>query len=299
MRHRLRRRRDLLEVHQVDDRPGRVRARGTVTRIVSPTPFRRCTSYDEQRVLLDHVYGVGDTIRVTVPASTNAAWTIIDLMDFEKVAPPTQSVPHSVSVLDFGADPTGNTESSNAFDAAIAAAKAAHKTVFIPAGTYQVNRHIVVDDVTIEGAGNCTRSSAATGHACLTTTGRLRAYGRRLLRQVRPRTAAVAITSTCRTSRSRATSANVWDTDQANGVGGAAQRLVRLWALHPSHEGGPLVRRADARSDVSNTIVADVLADASTSAVVSRTRRSSNSFFRKHGGRRDGDVVAQRDGRPP
>ena len=28
------------------------------------------------------------------------------------------------------------------------------KTVFIPAGTYQVNRHIVVDDVTIQGAGN-------------------------------------------------------------------------------------------------------------------------------------------------
>jgi len=125
------------------------------------TPFRPMHFYDEQRILLDHVYGVGDKIRVTVPAGTNAAWTIIDLMDFEKVAPPTRSVPHSVSVLDFGADPTGSAESSNAFDAAIAAAKAAHKTVFIPAGTYQVNRHILVDDVTIEGAATGTRSSAA------------------------------------------------------------------------------------------------------------------------------------------
>ena len=41
-----------------------------------------------------------------------------------------------------------------AFDAAIAAAKAARKRVFVPAGTYQVNRHIVVDNVSIEGAGN-------------------------------------------------------------------------------------------------------------------------------------------------
>ena len=50
-----------------------------------PTPFRPAHFYDEQRVLLDHVYGAGTKIRLTVPAGTNAAWTIIDLMDFEKV----------------------------------------------------------------------------------------------------------------------------------------------------------------------------------------------------------------------
>jgi hypothetical protein len=81
---------------------------------VFPTPFRPMHFYDEQRILLDHVYGVGDTVRFSVPAGTNAAWTVIDLMDAEKVAPPTQSIPHSVSVLDFGADPTGQVESSNA-----------------------------------------------------------------------------------------------------------------------------------------------------------------------------------------
>ncbi|MFL5962775.1 MAG: glycosyl hydrolase family 28-related protein [Gaiellaceae bacterium] len=119
-----------------------------------PTPFRPMHFYDEQRVLLDHVYAAGDTIRVTVPQGRNADWTVIDLVDFEQVAPPVTSVPNSVSVLDFHADPRGHVESSEAFDAAIAAAKAAHKTVFIPAGTYQVNRHIIVDDVTIEGAGS-------------------------------------------------------------------------------------------------------------------------------------------------
>jgi hypothetical protein len=117
-------------------------------------PFRPMHFYDEQRVLLDHVYGVGDTIRLTVPAGANAAWTVVDVVDFEKVAPPVRWVPHAVSVLDFGADPTGTAESSDAFDAAIAAAKSVGRTVFIPAGTYQVNRHIVVDNVTIQGAGN-------------------------------------------------------------------------------------------------------------------------------------------------
>jgi len=48
-------------------------------------------------------------------------------VDFEQVAPPTRAVPHSVSVLDFGAEPTGSGESGDAFDAAIAAAKAAHR----------------------------------------------------------------------------------------------------------------------------------------------------------------------------
>ena len=117
-------------------------------------PFRPMHFYDEQRVLLDKTYDKGDKVRVSVPEGTNAAWTVIDLMDFERVSPPVRNVPGSVSVLDFGADPTGAADSAGAFDAAIVAAKAKGKIVFVPAGTYQVNRHIVVDNVTIEGAGS-------------------------------------------------------------------------------------------------------------------------------------------------
>jgi hypothetical protein len=118
------------------------------------TPFRPMHFYDEQRVLLGKTYDAGDTLRLSVPEGTTAAWTIVDLVDFEKVAPPVRNVPNSLSVLAFGADPTGAADSAAAFDATIAAAKAKGKVVFIPAGTYQVNRHIVVDDVTIKGAGN-------------------------------------------------------------------------------------------------------------------------------------------------
>ena len=57
-------------------------------------------------------------------------------------------------MLLFGADPSGRKDSANAFDKAVAFAQKKDLPVYVPPGTYQVNRHIVVDDVTIEGAGS-------------------------------------------------------------------------------------------------------------------------------------------------
>src|SRR5713101_5273003 len=81
-------------------------------------PFRPMHFYDEQRVRLHNTYQPGDVLRLTVPADSNA-------------------------------DPSGVRDSAGAFDLAIQVAKASEKTVYIPAGTFQVNRHIVVDQVTI------------------------------------------------------------------------------------------------------------------------------------------------------
>jgi hypothetical protein len=117
------------------------------------TPFRPNHFYDEQRLRLGSTYRAGDRVRLTVPASSNAAWTVIDLLDSELVAPP-HVVVVAANVVLFGADPRGQRESSDAFDAAIAFAQRTHLKVYIPPGTYQVNRHIIVDDVTIEGAGS-------------------------------------------------------------------------------------------------------------------------------------------------
>lgn len=116
-------------------------------------PFRPNHFYDEQRLLLGQKYRAGDKVRLTVPAGSNAAWTVIDLVDTELVG-----LPHvdllAANVLAFGADPTGRRDSADAIDRAIAFAQRKHLKVYIPPGTYQVNRHIVVDDVTIEGAGS-------------------------------------------------------------------------------------------------------------------------------------------------
>ncbi|GIJ79170.1 Pectate lyase superfamily protein [Micromonospora phaseoli] len=116
-------------------------------------PFRPSHFYDEQRLMLGRSYRAGDRIRLTVPAGSNAAWTVIDLLDSELVGPPRVWT-RAANVLTFGADPTGRRDAAPAIERAIAHAKRKKLPVYLPPGTYQVNRHITVDDVTIKGAGN-------------------------------------------------------------------------------------------------------------------------------------------------
>ncbi|MEV7176809.1 glycosyl hydrolase family 28-related protein [Kitasatospora sp. NPDC093679] len=116
-------------------------------------PFRPTHFYDEQRLLLGRTHKAGETVRLTVPQGSKAAWTVVDLLDSELVAAPHVNLA-AADVLAFGADPTGRRDSADALDRAIAFARRVHLPVYLPPGTYQVNRHIVVDDVTIEGAGS-------------------------------------------------------------------------------------------------------------------------------------------------
>ncbi|MFC0505568.1 glycosyl hydrolase family 28-related protein [Micromonospora costi] len=116
-------------------------------------PFRPSHFYDEQRLLLGRTYRAGDRIRLTAPPRTTAAWTVVDLLDSELVGPPRVRL-LAANVLAFGADPTGARDSAPAIERAIAFARRTRLPVYLPPGTYQVNRHIVVDDVTIEGAGS-------------------------------------------------------------------------------------------------------------------------------------------------
>ncbi|NGO76823.1 mycodextranase [Streptomyces sp. YC504] len=116
-------------------------------------PFRPMHFYDEQRMRLPKTYRAGDKVRLTVPADSLADWTVIDLLDSEVVGAPHVRL-KAVNALLHGADPTGRRDSAPALDRAIAQAKRLDLPVYVPPGTYQVNRHIIVDDVTIEGAGN-------------------------------------------------------------------------------------------------------------------------------------------------
>ncbi|GAB2999567.1 glycosyl hydrolase family 28-related protein [Saccharothrix stipae] len=116
-------------------------------------PFRPSHFYDEQRLKLNRTHRAGDRVRLTAPVGTNAAWTVIDLLDSELVPAPHVR-PVAANVLLFGADPTGGRDSAAALDRAIAFAKRHRLPVYLPPGTFRVDRHIVVDDVTIEGAGN-------------------------------------------------------------------------------------------------------------------------------------------------
>lgn len=117
------------------------------------TPFRPMKFYDEERLLLGKTYKAGEVLRLTAPAGTPAAATVIDLIDTELVGKPHVRL-LAANVLLFGADPFGKKDSAAAFDKAIAFAKKARLKVYVPPGTYRVDRHIVVDNVTIEGAGH-------------------------------------------------------------------------------------------------------------------------------------------------
>ncbi|MGW6420434.1 glycosyl hydrolase family 28-related protein [Streptomyces sp. NPDC055055] len=116
-------------------------------------PFRPTHFYDEQRLLLGRTHQAGDRVRLTVPAGSAAAWTVIDLLDTELVA-----APHvergGIDVRAFGADPTGRRDAAPAIERAIALARRTDRPVYLPPGTFRVDRHIVVDDVTVVGAGN-------------------------------------------------------------------------------------------------------------------------------------------------
>jgi len=107
--------------------------------------------YAESRALLGTELPAGTVVRVE--PGPGADHYTVDLADFELVAPPAEQPEGSVSVVDFGADPTGVAESADAFDRAIAAARAASGVVWIPEGTFKVSRHLIVDQVTLRGAG--------------------------------------------------------------------------------------------------------------------------------------------------
>jgi hypothetical protein len=224
------------------------------------TPFRPMHFYDEQRVPLDKTYPAGAIVRLSVPADSNAASTVIDLADFQNVAGPAGQPANSVSVTEFGADKHGIKDSADAFDRAIAAAKAAHKTVYIPAGTFQVNRHIIVDDVTIEGAGSwwsivkghqVTLSSPAADGSVHTGVG---FYGKYAADggSHNVHLSNFAIEGDVR---------DRVDTDQVNGVGGALNdSTIDGLYIHHTKVGiwldGPMNNVT-----ISNTVIADQIAD--------------------------------------
>jgi hypothetical protein len=97
----------------------------------------------------------------TLPAGTGVEFEIadpsipvtIDVADFEHVAPPAPQPRGSISVLSYGADPTGKANSTTAIQNAINAGSQQHRAVYLPPGDYTVPAHLMVNNVTLTGAG--------------------------------------------------------------------------------------------------------------------------------------------------
>jgi hypothetical protein len=117
--------------------------------------------YDEVHRLLGTTYPAGTKIKLQVDAGDTASAYTIDLADFEQVGAAGTQPAGSVSVVTYGADPTGVTDSTTAFQQAVNAA--AGGTVWIPAGTFKVTQHIIVNNVTVTGAGMWYSTVTGTG----------------------------------------------------------------------------------------------------------------------------------------
>lgn len=105
--------------------------------------------YDSARTLLGTDLPAGSTVTLRAEGVP----TTLDLIEFEQVAAPLPQPGNSLSVLGFGADPAGAAPAGEAFTRAIAAARAQRKVLYVPAGRYDVARHLTLDGVTVQGAG--------------------------------------------------------------------------------------------------------------------------------------------------
>ncbi len=107
--------------------------------------------FDNARLLLGRDLAAGDKVRLEAAATE----VTVDVADFEQVAAPAAAPSGAVSVVDKGADATGQQDSTQAFREAITEAKAAGGTVWIPAGDFKLDSELSgVENVTIQGAGS-------------------------------------------------------------------------------------------------------------------------------------------------
>jgi hypothetical protein len=108
--------------------------------------------YDEVNRLFTTTYPAGTTFKVQVDGDSNASSYTIDFADFENVTAPLSQPSGSVSLTSTGGDATGAGDSTGAMNAAISQAGSGG-TVWIPPGTFKIQGHIAVNNVTIKGAG--------------------------------------------------------------------------------------------------------------------------------------------------
>jgi hypothetical protein len=109
--------------------------------------------FDEARTLLGRNLPAGTRVRLMVGDGDLAPWYAIDLVDFELVPPPQEPPAAAISILHFGADPAGSRESSGALRSAIRDSRRLGRPVWIPPGRFRLEKHVIVDRVTIAGAG--------------------------------------------------------------------------------------------------------------------------------------------------
>jgi hypothetical protein len=110
--------------------------------------------WDEVRVRLPRTFAAGSRLVLSnARPSSRKRWIAIDLVDTEVVPPPVPAPANALSVMEFGADSSGLKDSRGAFLRAVRSAQKQRRPLYIPPGRFRVDRHLVVDRVTVIGAG--------------------------------------------------------------------------------------------------------------------------------------------------
>ncbi|MFC7242169.1 glycosyl hydrolase family 28-related protein [Catellatospora aurea] len=104
--------------------------------------------FDDARTMFNRTLPAGTRVRFKATAAA-----VVDLADFEVVAPAPAAPAGYLNALDFGADPSGAADSGQALQTAIDTAREQRRGLWIPPGDYAVTRHLQVDRVTVRGAG--------------------------------------------------------------------------------------------------------------------------------------------------
>jgi hypothetical protein len=248
---------------------------------VFPAPWRPQHFYNEQRMMLGRTFPAGSVIRLTAPLGSAAAATTIDLMDSQLVAPPTY-VPDSVNLLWFGADPSGHRDVARALNAAIAVAQRLHRPVYVPPGTYSLSEHIIVNNVTIDGAGSwytifkghqVTLSSPAPDGSIHTGVGFYGLYAN----QGGSSDVHLANFAIEGDVRERI------DTDQVNGIGGALSNssITGLYIQHT--KAGLWLDGPMANLTITGNVILDQLADGINFHTGVTNSTASDNFIRNTG----------------
>ena len=129
-----------------------------------------CFAFDETHFLLDSKLNVGDKIKIQSSGANGLVYGV-DFLEVEEVGDPLGPPENSLSVVDYGANPNDDQDDYSAIHACIAAADAAGKNVYFPAGTYRIGQiwRLVGQNMKISGAGiwytniQFTNSGAGTG----------------------------------------------------------------------------------------------------------------------------------------
>ena len=109
--------------------------------------------YDETHLLFPAVLPAGARVRLQIDPGDTAPSYTIDLADFEQVPAPYREPAGYLSLASFGADPTGAKDATAILQRAVDAAEARRQGLYIPAGRYTITGHIILNNVTIRGAG--------------------------------------------------------------------------------------------------------------------------------------------------